>query len=402
LVRLVNPVVIVGSGLAGYAVAKELRRLDQAQPIVVLTRDDGSWYSKPMLSNALAAGKTADALASSTAAQMSKQLGIEVRTQLEVTRVLPESRELRTAAGALCYSSLVLAVGADPVPLEICGALANCYAVNDLADYARLRRALESARRVAILGGGLIGCEFANDLVAAGYAATVIEPGEWPLSRLVPEAVGRVLQEALAGAGVDWRLGRVARRAEVAASGTRLHLSDGEIVEADIVLSAVGLRPRTELARATGVDVERGIVTDRFLETSEARIYALGDCAQVNGRHLPYVLPLIQCARALAKTLAGERTAVSYPAMPVIVKTPALPVTVAAPEADVRGMWHIEGEGRDVAARYMDMHGELAGFALTGVANGRKAALVRELNENLQAESDTRGHDTAVIATPRS
>jgi rubredoxin-NAD+ reductase len=401
-VPFVDPIVIVGSGLAGYTVAKELRRLAPAERIVLLTRDDGAWYSKPMLSNALAAGKTPQALASSTAAQMSEQLSIEIRTRVDVTRIVPEHHAVQTTEAIVQYSRLVLALGADPVPLEVCSALPNCYAVNDLDDYGRFRRALEGARRVAILGGGLIGCEFANDLVTSGHRVTVIEPGEWPLGRFVPQAVGGALKDALAGAGVVWRLGRVAARAEVVESGTRLHLSDGDVVDADIVLTAVGLRARVELARFAGLRVDRGILTDAFLETSEAGVYALGDCAQVNGRHLPFVLPLMQCARGLAKTLAGERSPVSYPAMPVIVKTPALPVTVTPPEPGVRGNWHIEAAGPDVAARFTDLRGELAGFALTGAANARKAALVRELNENLRARSETPGHAPEVIATARS
>ena len=396
-----DPIVIIGSGLAGYTVARDLRRLGAPQPVVLLTRDDGVWYSKPMLSNAHAAGKNPQTLASSTAAQMAEQLSIDIRTHVQALRIVPEHHEVQTTGGNVRYSSLVLAVGADPVPLDVCSALPHSYAVNDLDDYGRFRRALEGARRVAILGGGLIGCEFANDLVISGYRVTVIDPGDWPLGRIVPEAVGRALQDALAGAGVVWRLRRVAERADVVESGTRLHLSDAEVVEADVVLAAVGLRARLQLARTAGLSVDRGILTDAFLETSEAGIYALGDCAQVNDRHLPFVLPLMQCARALAKTIAGERTAVAYPAMPVIVKTPALAVTVAPPAPGVRGKWHIEAAGPDVAARFENLRGELAGFALAGAANARKAAFVRELNENLQAKSETAGHASEVIATVR-
>lgn len=217
-----------------------------------------------------------------------------------------------------------------------------------------------------------------------------------------PEAPGRALQDALSDSGVAWRLGALAERVEAATGVTRLHLSDGGIVEADVVLSAVGLRPRIELARAAGLNVERGIATNPFLETSEAGIYVLGDCAQVNGCHLPYVLPLMHCARALAKTLAGQRTRVSYPAMPILVKTPALPVTVVSPAAGVRGSWHIEVSGRDVAATCTNLNGELAGFALTGAANGRKAALVRQIGENGACKREANGEDLTLSAACRS
>jgi rubredoxin-NAD+ reductase len=396
-----DPIVIVGTGLAGYTVAKELRKVALDRRVVLLTRDNGAWYSKPMLSNALAAGKTPQTLATGTAAQMSQQLSIEVRTRVDVLRVVPERRELQTKAGPIRYSSLVLALGADPVPLAICDGLPNAYAINDLDDYGRFRGAIDGARRIAILGGGLIGCEFANDLVCSGYAVTVIEPGEWPLSRLVPEVAGRALQNALNDAGVAWRLRALAERADVTRSGTRLHLSDGGVVEVDVVLSAVGLRPRIELARAAGVKVERGISTNAFLETSEVGIYALGDCAAVNGRHLPYVLPLMHCARALAKTLTGERTRVSYPPMPIVVKTPALALTVATAQTDLRGTWHIEGSGRDLAAMFRNAQGDLTGFTLTGAANGRKAALVRQLADDRNPAPESSREDHTLIATAR-
>ncbi|MDH1158052.1 FAD-dependent oxidoreductase, partial [Pseudomonas otitidis] len=157
------------------------------------------------------------------------------------------------------------------------------------------------------------------------------------------------------------------------------HLSDGTHLSCDLVVSAVGLRPRTALAAAAGLDVNRGVVVDRELRTSHANIYALGDCAEVDGINLLYVMPLMASARALAQTLAGTPTAVSYGPMPVTVKTPACPLVVSPPPRGLDGEWTVEGAGADIKALCRDASGHLLGYALTGAAVQEKLALNREL-----------------------
>ena len=145
------------------------------------------------------------------------------------------------------------------------------------------------------------------------------------------------------------------------------------------MVSAIGLRPRLDLAVKAGLQVNHGIVVNRELQTSEADIYALGDCAEVGGKVLLYVLPLMTQARALAKTLNGEATAVSYGVMPVTVKTPVVPVTVAPVAADTVGNWSIDAQGTDVQAEFRNSDGELLGYALTGAKVMNKVALNKEL-----------------------
>ena len=141
----------------------------------------------------------------------------------------------------------------------------------------------------------------------------------------------------------------------------------------------MGVRPRTELAKASGIETNRGIITNKLLETSAPNVYALGDCAEVSGHVLVYVAPLVAAARALGKTLAGEPTPVSYPAMPVTIKTPACPVVVAPPAQGAVGDWTIEADGSNVKALFRDAGGQLLGFALTGDATREKMALQKEL-----------------------
>jgi rubredoxin-NAD+ reductase len=382
--------VIVGTGLGGYSLAREFRKLDAETPVLILTADDGRYYSKPILSNAYTSGKTPDTIALADAAAMASQLKATVRTDTRVTAIDP-GRETLWIDGkgidgegidgeSIAYRGLVLALGADPIHIPVAGSAADrVRSVNDLGDYTVFRAAMGAARRIAVMGAGLIGCEFANDLTHAGIAVSVIEPASWPLSRFVPEPVGGALERALADLGVQWSLGRVVQSLDDEDGAVRVTLSDGTRFAADGVLSAVGLRPRTTLAAAAGLRTRRGIVVDRRLETSVPGIYALGDCAEVEGLVLPFVMPIMHAARALAKTLAGQPAPVAYPAMPILVKTTAFPVVVAPPATGAPGEWEIEVQTAGARGLYRGPDGRLLGFALAGEAVADKNALTREL-----------------------
>jgi len=373
------PVIIVGSGLAGYGVARELRKLDAERPLLIVSRDDARAYSKPMLSNALASGKTAAQLGGASAADMAAQLRAEVRAGVEVRAIDTVRRRIELEGEALSYSGLVLALGADPISVSLAGdAAEEVQHVNDLASYARFREKIEGRNRVVLLGAGLIGCEFANDLATAGYTVDVVDPAPHPLGRLLPKPAAERVRSALAQLGVRWHLGTTATAVYRTNEGLQVSLADGTLLPADAVLSAIGLRPRTDLARRAGLTVNRGIVTDRFLATSAPGVYALGDCAEVAGQVLPYVAPIMHAARALARTLAGTPTSVTYPAMPVVVKTPALPVVVAPP-AGPEGAWELDAAESGMEARFVDGAGALIGLALVGAATTRRLALTREL-----------------------
>ena len=179
--------------------------------------------------------------------------------------------------------------------------------------------------------------------------------------------------------GATFQFGVLATEVNRAGEGYAVTLNNGDTIEADAVLCAVGVKPRTTLARDAGIEVNRGIVTDRQLRTNAPNVYAMGDCAEVAGHVLVYVAPLMAAARALAATLAGEATDVSYPAMPVAIKTPACPVVVSPPAKDADGEWHFEGHAPDIKALFRSAAGELLGFALTGQAVKERMALTKEL-----------------------
>jgi len=247
--------------------------------------------------------------------------------------------------------------------------------VNSLADYTAFRERLEGRRSVAILGAGLIGCEFANDLVAAGIAADVFDIAPQPLGRLLPAQTADYFRRKLEQAGVRFHFGSSIVRVERQGESYALWEARGERCDADLVLSAIGLKPRIALAQAAELTVNRGIVVDHRLMTSVADIHAVGDCAEVAGLNLPFVLPIMQQARALAKTLAGTPTDVAYPAMPVVVKTPACPTVVCPAPAGAQGQWREVADSEGSRALFEDVTGVPIGFALVGAASAEKQVL---------------------------
>ena len=374
------PVVIVGTGLAGYNLAREFRKLDGETPLLLITADDGRSYSKPMLSTGFAKHKDADGLSMAEPGAMAEQLKAEVRTHTRISGIDPGHKRVWIGEEAVAYRDLILAWGAETVRVSVDGDASEAiFPINDLEDYARFRAAAAGKQRVLILGAGLIGCEFANDLSSGGYQVELVAPCEQVMPTLLHPAAARAVQVGLEGLGVRFHLGPVLTRLQRAADGLEAHLSDGRVIACDLVVSAVGLRPRIDLAAAAGLVVNRGVVVDRTLRTSHANIYALGDCAEVDGLNLLYVMPLMSCARALAQTLAGTLTTVSYGPMPITVKTPVCPLVISPPPRGSEGQWQVEGQGADLKVLCHDAEGNLLGYALTGTAVMEKLALNRQL-----------------------
>lgn len=374
------PVVIVGTGLAGYNLAREFRKLDGETPLLLITADDGRSYSKPMLSTGFGKNKDADGLSMAEPGAMAEQLKAEIRTHTRISGIDPGHKRLWIGEEAVSYRDLILAWGAETVRVPIEGDGAELvFPINDLEDYARFRAAAAGKRRVLLLGAGLIGCEFANDLILGGYEVQLVAPCEQVMPTLLHPAAAAAVQAGLESLGARFHLGPVLTRLQKVADGLEAHLSDGQVVPCDVVVSAIGLRPRIDLAAAAGIQTNRGVVVDRHLQTSHANIYALGDCAEVDGLNLLYVMPLMSCARALAQTLAGNPTVVNYGPMPITVKTPVCPLVVSPPPRGREGVWTVEGQGADVKVLCHDAEGQLLGYALTGAAVMEKLALNKQL-----------------------
>jgi rubredoxin---NAD+ reductase len=417
-----NPIIIIGAGLAGWTTAREFRKLDATTPVVMITADSGDFYAKPTLSNAFAQKKAPDQLVVTPAAKMAETQNVTLLARTKVLSFNPYAKTITTEKEgiqqSLDFSSLVLATGAQPIRIPVAGdAAEQVLSVNSLDDFTSFYRVLKSASswridclssyeknsnecnenaasfsaKIVIMGAGLIGCEFANDLVNAGYQVNVVDPASRPLGALLPEAASEQLRLALQDLGVQWHFGTtvlsvnkaVNQAAENAESALKVTLANGQTIPADVVLSAIGLRADTRLAVAAGLACERGIQVDAALQTSTPNVYALGDSAQyasAGNTTLPYVMPIMNAARALAQTLAqtlaGKRIDVVFPVMPVAVKTPALPLMIAPPKMGVNGQWTSTEPN---VWQFNNEQNLTIGFVLAGAQTSKRAEMVKLL-----------------------
>ncbi|MDY7538466.1 FAD-dependent oxidoreductase [Undibacterium sp. RTI2.1] len=391
-----NPIVIIGTGLAGYSVAREFRKLDKTTPLLIITADDGGFYSKPMLSNAFAQNKQARDLISQSAEQMAAQVSATLLTKMTVDHIDTAAKTVVTKAGKFEYSQLVIALGAQAIRLPIAGNAAHqVLSVNNITDYTALRDKMTSKGEkasVVILGAGLIGCEFADDLASAGHAVTLVDPNVLPLAALAPQAISEGLQTALLQRGIRLELGTTASSVDALVTNMaesdalQVSLANGKQIQADIVLSAVGLRPDLRLASASNINTDRGILIDVYGLTSADNVFALGDCAQYsmgNGvqQVLPYIAPIMTAARAIARSLTGESTSIDLKPAPVIVKTPSYPVALIppAPHAVANGRWETEKEEATTISRFYDSGNRLSGFGVAPQDNKLRTRLLAEL-----------------------
>jgi rubredoxin-NAD+ reductase len=389
-----QPLLIIGAGLAGWQTVREFRKLDTTTPITLVTADAGDFYAKPTLSNAFGQKRGPAQLVTTAAATIAQTLGVNLLSYTQVTAIDTAAQVVHTSTGPLGYRDLVLATGAQPIRVPLAGAAAGeVLSVNSLADFGvfhqRLTALGEGAPniRIAIMGAGLIGCEFANDLAGAGYAVAVVDPADRPLAALLPPTASAQLQAALAGLSVQWHLGTTVQTVEPLAGALSLTLGNGQSIAADIVLSAIGLRADTALAQAAGIACERGMVVNRRLQTSAPHVWALGDGAQYasaaspgapTGRTLPYVMPIMAAAKVLAANLFGTEAALEFAAMPVAIKTPALPIVAHPPAPGHLGAWVEQTLGEWWFAP-VDAPERAYGFVLTGPHTSKRMALVKQM-----------------------
>ncbi|WP_336165567.1 rubredoxin reductase RubB [Acinetobacter ursingii] len=387
-----HPIVIIGSGMAGYTLAREFRKLNPDHELLMICADDAVNYAKPTLSNALVGNKAPEQIQLGDAEKMSTQLNMQIQTHTWVKEIHADRHELLTEKNGQQqiqpYSKLVLAVGANPIRLAIAGdGSDDIHVVNSLIDYRAFRENLAQCndKRVVILGAGLIGCEFANDLQNTGHDVTVIDLSPRPLGRLLPAHVAEAFQQNLEESGIHFVLSTTVEKVTKVNNGQdyAVTLANGQTLVADIVLSAIGLQPNISLAKTADIHTSRGVITNSLLETTQADIFAIGDCAEVNGTLLPYVMPIMQQARALAKTLSGQTTHVHYPAMPVAVKTPAAPLTVLPAPIDVEVNWETEELEDGMLAKAADNEGTLRGFVLLGPTAAKQRLTLTKLVPDL-------------------
>ncbi|MGA4816461.1 NAD(P)/FAD-dependent oxidoreductase [Pseudomonas aeruginosa] len=252
----------------GCNLAREWRKLDGETPLLMITADDGRSYSKPMLSTGSRRTRTPTAWPWPEPGAMAEQLNARILTHTRVTGIDPGHQRIWIGEEEVRYRDLVLAWGAEPIRVPVEGDAQDAPTRSTTWKTTALP---PGGRRQApgnCCSVRAIGCEFANDLSSGGYQLDVVAPCEQVMPGLLHPAAAKAVQAGLEGLGVRFPPGAGAGQPEEGRRGAGSASSDGEVIPCDLVVSAVGLRPRTELAFAAGLAVNRGIVVDRSLRTS--------------------------------------------------------------------------------------------------------------------------------------
>ena len=302
-------VVIVGAGGAGNCVAETLRREGYSGRIVVLAPEGEPPYDRPNLSKDYLAGNAPEDWIPLHPREFYDEHGIELR-KAEATAIDPQAKTVTLSDGtSLGYGALVLATGAEPIRLPIPGAdLPHVHVLRSLADSRALIEASKSARRAVVVGASFIGLETAAALRMRNVDVTVVAPEEQPLGKILGPELGGFVRSLHEEHGVAFKLGTKPK----AILEDGVELESGETVPADLVVLGVGVRPRLALAEAAGLEVDKGVLVDKHLQTSAPGIYAAGDIASWPDPHsgqrlrIEHWVVAERQGQAVARTILGR------------------------------------------------------------------------------------------------
>ena len=278
-----HSVLIIGGGAAGLAAAEMLRRAGYARPVTILSADDSAPCDRPNLSKDYLAGTAAEEWIPLRPQEFYAERKIQLLLNARVDAIDVEHRSVRLSDGReFGYGALLIATGADPIRLQIDGATSTrLHYLRSFADSRSIIASLGTARRAIVVGASFIGLEVAASLRERGLEVHVVGLEKIPMERVLGPELGRFVQALHEAHGVSFHLGASITRIE----GETAILSDGARLPAEIVVIGAGVRPALSLAERAGVALDRGVVVDRYLETSVPGIFAAGDIARWPDAH---------------------------------------------------------------------------------------------------------------------
>lgn len=316
--------VIIGGVAGGATTAARLRRRDESMQIIMFERGEYISYANCGLPYYIGdVIKERDALLLQTPQAMMKKFGIDVRVYSEVMKIMPDQKKISVRNLATgdryeeTYDNLVLATGSSPIKPSIPGIEAeSVFTLWSVPDMDRIKEFIEKKKptKAAVIGGGFIGLEMAENLHKAGISVSVIEMQNQVMAPLDPEMANLVHENMLRNQ-VDLILGDGVKAFHQNQKNTRIELSSGKSLEVDMVILSIGVKPNSELAKMAGIAVNQrgGVIVDEYLNTSVSDVYAVGDVIQVTqpitGEEtmIPLAGPANKQARILADNLVGDR-----------------------------------------------------------------------------------------------
>ena len=305
--------VLVGNGMAGVRTLEELLKIaPDLYDITIFGAEPHPNYNRILLSPVLAGEQTLEQIVLNDWAWYQEH-GITLHAGCSVTEVNRARRTVHATGKdgetiAVPYDRLILATGSNPFMLPIPGKdLQGVLAYRDIADTQAMIDAATQYRHAVVIGGGLLGLEAANGLMKRGMQVTVVHASEWLMERQLDPVAGQMLQKALQERGMQFLMQAQTQELLGNADGRvcAIRFKDGSEIPADLVVMAVGIRPNTALAESMRLHVNRGIVVnDTMQTTTDARIYAVGECAAHRGTAYGLVAPLFEQGKVLANHLA--------------------------------------------------------------------------------------------------
>ncbi|MEC9346566.1 MAG: nitrite reductase large subunit NirB [Pseudomonadota bacterium] len=300
--------VVVGNGMAAGRVLEELfQRSPDGWDVTLFGAEPRVNYDRIMLSPVLAGEKSyADIIIHGQ--DWYDANGVKLMAGRKVTGIDRAAKTVTAEDGTTVgYDALLVATGSNPIVIPLPGRdLPGVVTFRDLDDVETMLGAAKSGGRAVVIGGGLLGLEAAAGLKGRGMAVTVLHLMPTLMERQLDPSAGYLLEQAIKARGIDviTRANSHCIYGEGRVEGVRL--DDGTEIPADIVVMAVGIRPNTDLARAAGIEVNRGVLVDDGMRTSDPAIFSVGECAEHRGMCYGLVAPLYEMAKVLAARLAGE------------------------------------------------------------------------------------------------
>ncbi|NMZ62432.1 nitrite reductase large subunit NirB [Pseudomonas nitroreducens] len=300
--------VLIGNGMAGVRTLEELLKIaPDLYDITVFGAEPHPNYNRILLSPVLAGEQAFEDIVLNDLNWYSEN-GIRLLLNRKVTRIDRHRRKVYAEDGTEAeYDRLLIATGSNPFILPVPGSrLQGVIGYRDIADTQTMIDTAGTRSHAVVIGGGLLGLEAANGLKQRGMDVTVVHLSDWLLERQLDRTAGKLLQEALESRGIHFRLNTHTEELIDDGSGRvcAIRFKDGEVIAADLVVMAAGIRPNTELAEKTGLPCNRGILVNDTLQTYDPRIYALGECASHRGIAYGLVAPLFEQAKVCANHLA--------------------------------------------------------------------------------------------------
>lgn len=270
--------VIVGGGAAGFAAAETLRREGFAGAVTMLSNDGAMPVDRPNLSKDYLAGNAPEDWLPLRPEDYYRDAGIDLRLNTNVSAIDPRSRIVTLGNGdKLPFDRLLLATGAEPVKLQIQGAdQPHVHTLRSVADSRAIITAAGRAKRVLVVGASFIGLEVAASLRARKLEVHVVAPEERPMQKVLGAEMGDFVRSLHEENGVIFHLKDTVEKLD----GSRATLKSGTVIEADLIVVGIGVKPRLALAEHAGLAADRGVSVSEYLETSVAGIFAAGDIAR--------------------------------------------------------------------------------------------------------------------------